>query len=106
MGLLAMVSFFSHRFGKRKGCLTKRAADVWESARFTSIFLASGFFHISSRIHARPHAANANRWAAMYTVRGHKVTFSTLVEMLFSARLEYSENRGDIGALRCDFSSQ
>ena len=41
---------------------TKRAADGWESARFTSIFLASGFFYISCRIHARPPAANANRW--------------------------------------------
>jgi hypothetical protein len=27
---------------------TKRAADGWESARFTSIFLALGFFYISS----------------------------------------------------------
>ena len=34
--------------------LTKRAPDVWESARFTSIFLASGFFYISSIVHARP----------------------------------------------------
>ena len=25
-------------------CLTKRAPDVWESARFTGIFLASSFF--------------------------------------------------------------
>jgi len=41
--------------------LTKRAPDVWESARFTSIFLASGFSYISSIVHARPHAGNANR---------------------------------------------
>jgi hypothetical protein len=27
---------------------TKHAPDVWESARFTGIFLASSFFHISS----------------------------------------------------------
>ena len=40
---------------------TKHAPDVWESARFTSSFLASGFFYISSIIHARPHAGNANR---------------------------------------------
>jgi hypothetical protein len=26
-----------------------------------SIFLASSFFYISSRVHARPHAGNANR---------------------------------------------
>jgi len=40
---------------------TKRAPDVWDSARFTSIFLASGFFYISNIVHARPHAGNANR---------------------------------------------
>ena len=45
----------------KKSRLTKRAADVWESARFRSIFLASGFFYISNIVHARPHAANANR---------------------------------------------
>ena len=44
--------------------LTKRAADVWESARFRSIFLTSSFFYISNIVHARPHAANANRSAA------------------------------------------
>jgi len=27
------------------------------------LFLASGFSYISSRVHARPHAGNANRWA-------------------------------------------
>jgi hypothetical protein len=37
--------------------------DVWESARFTSMFLASSFFYISNRVHARPHAGNASRWA-------------------------------------------
>jgi hypothetical protein len=42
--------------------LTKRAPDVWDSAAFSSIFLASSFSYISSRIHARPHAGNANRW--------------------------------------------
>jgi hypothetical protein len=36
---------------------------VWDSARFTGIFLASGFFYTSSIVHARPHAGNANRWA-------------------------------------------
>ena len=43
---------------------TKRAPDAGESARFRSIFLASGFFYISNRIHVRPSAGNANRWAA------------------------------------------
>jgi hypothetical protein len=49
---------------KIKPRLTKRAPDVWDSARFTGIFLALGFFYISERIHARPHAGNANRWVA------------------------------------------
>jgi hypothetical protein len=40
------------------------AADWWDSAPFSSIFLASGFFLLPNRIHARPHAGNANRWAA------------------------------------------
>jgi len=34
---------------------------VWDSAAFSSIFLALGFFYISERIHARPHEGNANR---------------------------------------------
>jgi hypothetical protein len=37
------VVLFSHRFGKRKGCLTKRALDAGDSAAFSSIFLASSF---------------------------------------------------------------
>jgi hypothetical protein len=44
---------------------TKHAPDVWESARFTSIFLALSFFYISSLFLPRPHAGNANRWAAV-----------------------------------------
>jgi len=40
--MLAAVLIFSQRSG-RQGCLTKRAPDVWDSARFTSIFLASSF---------------------------------------------------------------
>jgi len=40
---------------------TKRAADVWDSARFTSLFSGFEFFLLSSRVHARPHAANADR---------------------------------------------
>jgi hypothetical protein len=57
-----------------------RAADVWESARFTSIFLALGFFYISGRIHARPHAANANRSAASANARTSAKTSSALHE--------------------------
>jgi hypothetical protein len=62
--MLAVVLVFSQRSGQRAGCPTKRAPDVWESARFTSIFLASGFSYISNLIHALPHAGNANRWKA------------------------------------------
>jgi hypothetical protein len=47
-----------------KNGLTKRAADWWDSAPFSGIFLASGFSLLSKRIPARPHAGNANRWAA------------------------------------------
>jgi hypothetical protein len=60
-GRVGGVVFLGKGFGQRAGCLTQRAPDVWESARFTSIFLALGFFYISKRIQARPHAGNANR---------------------------------------------
>jgi hypothetical protein len=49
---------------KVKSVPTKRAADWWDSAAFSGIFLASGFFLLSSRIPARPPAANANRYVA------------------------------------------
>jgi len=48
---------------KPAGCPTKRAPDVWDSAAFSSIFLASSFSYIPNIVHARPHAGNANRWA-------------------------------------------
>ena len=41
--------------------LTMRAADKWDAARFTDIFPALSFSHISSIVHARPLAANAGR---------------------------------------------
>jgi hypothetical protein len=41
--MLAVSSFFCQRSGQRKGCPTKRAPDVWDSARFMSIFLDSAF---------------------------------------------------------------
>jgi len=55
--------------------LTKRAADGGESARFTSIFLASGFFYISDIFQARPTTANATRWVAVcqYKIRVEKL---------------------------------
>src|SRR3989337_2561091 len=42
--------------------------DLWDSAAFSSISLASGFFYTSNRIHARPQSANANRWANVKAV--------------------------------------
>jgi hypothetical protein len=41
--MLAVSSFLGKGSGQRAGWLTKRAPDVWDSARFTSIFLASSF---------------------------------------------------------------
>jgi hypothetical protein len=41
--MLAVSSFFGKGSGKRAGWLTKRAPDVWDSAAFSSIFLASSF---------------------------------------------------------------
>jgi len=37
---------------------------VWDSAAFSSIFLASSFFLLPNIVHARPHAGNASRWLA------------------------------------------
>ena len=48
-------------FGKSKACLTMRAADKWDSARFSSLSLALSFFRLISRIVSRPLAANASR---------------------------------------------
>jgi hypothetical protein len=62
--MLAVSSFFCKGSGQRAGWLTKRAPDVWDSARFTSIFLALSFFYISNIVHAHPHAGNAIRSAA------------------------------------------
>jgi hypothetical protein len=42
---------------------TKRALDGWDSAAFSSIFLASGLYCSQAFVHARPPASNANRWA-------------------------------------------
>jgi hypothetical protein len=52
---------------------------VWESARFTGIFLALSFSYISNIVHAHPHAGNANRWAAKDThqVKNMRKRFSS-----------------------------
>jgi hypothetical protein len=43
-----------------------RAPDKWDSARFSSLYLASSFFWLMSRVHTHPLAGNANRWVAGY----------------------------------------
>ena len=63
LGVMAVVSFFSHRFGKRKSCLTQRAPDWWESARFQAVFVAGSWFRQGSVVLSRPPAGNASRWA-------------------------------------------
>ena len=40
-----------------------RAPDKWESARFSSLFLASSFSGFSAESTLRPLAGNASRWA-------------------------------------------
>jgi len=64
LGVLAVVSFFCRRSGKRAGCLTKRAPDAGESGAIPSLFLRLSLFPIGRRPAARPSAGNANRWLA------------------------------------------
>ena len=88
---------------KVKSVPTKRAPDVWESARFTSIFLASGFFYISSIVHARPHAGNANRSAALLlaslVANGSSIYLDFIVQPLVKRDLEqhgdFAQHGGD-----------
>jgi hypothetical protein len=71
---------------------------VWESARFTSIFLALGFFFISNIVHARPHAGNANRWAAKNM---KPIRLSIIVSLIIMSAVlplsscQYSTNKQD-----------
>jgi len=39
---------------------------------FYKPFSGFGFILLSSRVHARPHAANANRWAVPCIAKGKK----------------------------------
>jgi hypothetical protein len=48
------MSFFSHRFGKHKGCLTKRALDGWDSVAFLSFFYIQTESCSRSFVHAHP----------------------------------------------------
>ena len=61
LGVMTVVSFFSHRFGKRKGCLTQRAADGGYVARFSGLFLALALSRFEGESTLRPTAANASR---------------------------------------------
>ena len=45
--------------------LTMRAADKWDSPRFSGRFLASSEFCQTGVVSSRPLAANAGRWAAL-----------------------------------------
>jgi len=60
-GVMAVVSVFSHRFSKRKGCLTKRAADGGYAPRFLAFFVALSFFRFDGESPLPPTAANADR---------------------------------------------
>jgi len=59
--------------------LTRRAADGWDSARFMSIFHASGLY-CSQAVYS-PAAANANRWAArgMFCISYKKIMYRTKI---------------------------
>ena len=71
----APITFFSSVGFFCQPCgLTKRAPDKWDSARFTSIFLASSFFYISNIVHARPLAGNANRWATPCKIKSKETS--------------------------------
>ncbi len=50
------------------GCLTKRAADGGESARFSSFFVALGFSRFDGESTLPPTAANANRQTACFFI--------------------------------------
>lgn len=49
--------------------LTQRAADGWDSAAFSGVSLASGFFCSQNFLSSHPPAANANRWAGYFQER-------------------------------------
>jgi hypothetical protein len=51
---------------------TMRAPDKWESARFTSLFLASGLYSPQAESTLHPLAGNANRWALVQFLDGDK----------------------------------
>jgi hypothetical protein len=60
-----MVLCFASTFGQGSVQIvhspTKRAPDVWDSAAFSSILLASGLSCSQTKVHACPYEGNANR---------------------------------------------
>jgi hypothetical protein len=52
----------------RRRCLTQRAADKWDSARFYAVFNASARSRFQALPASRPLAANASRWAKICKV--------------------------------------
>ena len=72
------VGFFCQPCG-----LTRRAPDKRESARFRSIFLASGFFYISSIVHTRPLAGNASPLGRMAFIF---LAFGIVIAVLLAIR--------------------
>jgi len=70
---------FNRRVSITKRNPTKRAADKWDSARFSSLFLASSFVRLSSRVASRPLAANANRWALGFVRLCKSILFESIV---------------------------
>ena len=64
---------------KQKVCLTQRAPDWWESARFQAVFSAQSWFRQIGFTPSHPPAGNAYRWAAgINALVGQKATVKNL----------------------------
>ena len=61
IGLVGGVFFLGKGSGQRAVCLTKRAPDAGDSARFPSLFLRLSLFLVGRLRRPRPSAGNANR---------------------------------------------
>jgi len=56
-----LLSPSSRRIGLHKGCLTQRAPDWWDSARFQAVFVAWSWLRQNSVVSSRPPAGDASR---------------------------------------------
>lgn len=91
-------------FWLRAGGLTQRAADGWESARSTGIFLASGLY--CSQAVFSPAAANANRWAFRdSTSKGKTMNIKQAIELL-KAKAETEEEKYALALLVLELDTQ